>query len=151
MEVLRGPGGPAPTGRASRPTAPPTAPPSCTSSRPRCIGGPTARRSTSSAGERPTPSSAKRVGGVAEAASAGVGPGDSVALVLPNCPQNVIAFFAVLRLGATVVEHNPLYTAGELPAVPRPRGRVAIVWDKVVPVVEEVTEARRWSTWSPST
>ncbi|MBP6526565.1 MAG: AMP-binding protein, partial [Dermatophilaceae bacterium] len=44
----------------------------------------------------------------------GVGPGDSVALLMPNCPQNVIAFCAVLRLGATVVEHNPLYTAGEL-------------------------------------
>ena len=34
----------------------------------------------------------------------GVGPGDSVALLMPNCPQNVIAFCAVLRLGATVVE-----------------------------------------------
>ena len=40
----------------------------------------------------------------------GVRPGDNVALVMPNCPQNVIAFFAVLRLGAAVVEHNPLYT-----------------------------------------
>lgn len=44
----------------------------------------------------------------------GVRPGDNVALVMPNCPQNLIAFFAVLRLGATVVEHNPLYTAAEL-------------------------------------
>ena len=67
------------------------------------------------------------------------GPGDSVALVMPNCPQNVIAFCAVLRLGATVVEHNPLYTAGELrlPFIDH-AARVAIVWDKVVPVVEEV-------------
>ncbi len=67
----------------------------------------------------------------------GVSAGDSVALVMPNCPQNVIAFFAVLRLGATVVEHNPLYTAGELrhPFVDH-AARVAIVWDKVVPVVE---------------
>ena len=29
--------------------------------------------------------------------------GDRVALVLPNCPQNVVAFFAALRLGAVVV------------------------------------------------
>ncbi|OFE18334.1 long-chain fatty acid--CoA ligase [Humibacillus sp. DSM 29435] len=67
----------------------------------------------------------------------GVSAGDSVALIMPNCPQNVIAFFAVLRLGATVVEHNPLYTAGELrhPFVDH-AARVAIVWDKVVPVVE---------------
>jgi len=40
----------------------------------------------------------------------GVSPGDRVALVLPNCPQHVVAFYAVLRLGAIVVEHNPLYT-----------------------------------------
>ncbi len=47
-------------------------------------------------------------------AGLGVGKGDRVALVLPNCPQNVIAFFATLRLGAVVVEHNPLYTEAEL-------------------------------------
>jgi long-chain acyl-CoA synthetase len=44
----------------------------------------------------------------------GVRKGDRVALILPNCPQNVIAFFAVLRLGAVVVQHNPLYTSPEL-------------------------------------
>ena len=67
----------------------------------------------------------------------GVRPGDNVALVMPNCPQNLVAFFAVLRLGATVVEHNPLYTAAELrhPFVDH-GARVAIVWDKVVPVIE---------------
>ena len=71
----------------------------------------------------------------------GVGSGDCVALVMPNCPQNVIAFFAVLRLGATVVEHNPLYTAGELrhPFIDH-AATVAIVWDKVVPVVEELRD-----------
>ena len=44
----------------------------------------------------------------------GVGKGDRVALVLPNCPQNVVAFFGALRLGAVVVQHNPLYTEAEL-------------------------------------
>ena len=44
----------------------------------------------------------------------GVKPGDRVALVLPNCPQHVVAFYAALRLGAVVVEHNPLYTDREL-------------------------------------
>src|SRR3954449_5237015 len=47
-------------------------------------------------------------------ASLGVAPGDRVALILPNCPQHVIAFFAVLRLGATVVQCNPLSTQTEL-------------------------------------
>ncbi|CAN5145979.1 long-chain fatty acid--CoA ligase [soil metagenome] len=43
----------------------------------------------------------------------GVKQGDRVALMLPNCPQFVIAFFATLRLGAIVVPCNPLYTARE--------------------------------------
>src|SRR5438876_6097299 len=44
----------------------------------------------------------------------GVKKGDRVALMLPNCPQFVIAFFGALRAGAIVVPCNPLYTAPEL-------------------------------------
>lgn len=66
----------------------------------------------------------------------GVKPGDRVALILPNCPQHVIAFYAVLRLGAIVVEHNPLYTSVELSHMFEDhRAKVAIVWDKAVPNV----------------
>jgi long-chain acyl-CoA synthetase len=65
--------------------------------------------------------------------------GDRVALVLPNCPQHVVAFYAVLRLGAVVVEHNPLYTPRELRHQFEDHGaRVAIVWDKVVPTVQDL-------------
>ena len=71
----------------------------------------------------------------------GVGPGDRVALVLPNCPQNLVAFHATIRLGAVVVEHNPLYTASELRGPFLDHGaRVAIVWDKVVPMIEQLRE-----------
>ncbi|WP_218184534.1 long-chain-fatty-acid--CoA ligase [Nigerium massiliense] len=60
----------------------------------------------------------------------GVSRGDRVALVLPNCPQHVVAFYAALRLGAVIVEHNPLYTADELATLFADHGaRVAIVWD----------------------
>lgn len=60
----------------------------------------------------------------------GVRKGDRVALILPNCPQNVIAFFAVLRLGAVVVQHNPLYTPAELHHQLADSGAtVAIVYD----------------------
>src|SRR6478609_1750152 len=63
----------------------------------------------------------------------GVKAGDRVALVLPNCPQHVIAFHAALRLGAVVVEHNPLYTDRELRHQFEDHGAaVAIVWDKAV-------------------
>ena len=44
----------------------------------------------------------------------GVGPGDRVALVLPNCPAYPIAFYAVLRLGASVVQVSPLWVADDL-------------------------------------
>jgi long-chain acyl-CoA synthetase len=47
-------------------------------------------------------------------AERGVKPGDRVALVLPNCPQYVIAFFGVLRLAAVVVPCNPVASADEL-------------------------------------
>ena len=62
----------------------------------------------------------------------GVRAGDRVALVLPSCPQHVIAFYAVLRLGAVVVEHNPLYTEHELlHQFADHEASVAIVWDVV--------------------
>ncbi|XMN61746.1 AMP-binding protein [Corynebacterium sp. LaCa142] len=67
----------------------------------------------------------------------GIRPGDRVALVLPNSPQHLIAFFAVLRLGAVVVEHNPQYTAHELaPLFAHHGARIALVWDKVAAVVD---------------
>jgi long-chain acyl-CoA synthetase len=47
-------------------------------------------------------------------AGLGVGRGTKVGLVLPNCPQAVVAFFGALRLGAVVVQNNPLYTEREL-------------------------------------
>lgn len=69
----------------------------------------------------------------------GVRAGDRVALVLPNCPQHIIAFHAVLRLGAVVVEHNPLYTDRELRHQFEDHGAtVAIVWDKVAGRVRQL-------------
>ena len=63
----------------------------------------------------------------------GVVAGDRVAIVLPNCPQHIIAFYAVLRLGAIVVEHNPLYTRRELRHMLEDHtARVAICWDVAV-------------------
>jgi len=68
----------------------------------------------------------------------GVTAGDRVALVLPNCPQHVVAFYAVLRLGAIVVEHNPLYTPRELRHQFEDHGAtVAIAWDKSVATLQE--------------
>ena len=69
----------------------------------------------------------------------GVRPGDRVAVALPNCPQHLVIFYAVLKLGATVVEHNPLYTTPELRGPFQDHAaRVAVVWDKAAPVFERL-------------
>ena len=68
----------------------------------------------------------------------GVRAGDRVALILPNCPQHVIAFYAVLRLGAVVVEHNPLYTSRELRhQFEDHQARVVIAWDKAAAAIRD--------------
>ncbi|SDP51744.1 long-chain acyl-CoA synthetase [Arthrobacter sp. ok909] len=68
----------------------------------------------------------------------GVRAGDRVALILPNCPQHVVAFYAVLRLGAVVVEHNPLYTPGELRhQFEHHQARIVIAWDKAAAAVRD--------------
>ena len=67
----------------------------------------------------------------------GVQKGDPVALVLPNAPQHIVAFYAVLRLGAIVVEHNPLYTPRELRHQFEDHGaKFVIAWDKVVATIQ---------------
>jgi long-chain acyl-CoA synthetase len=44
----------------------------------------------------------------------GVRKGDRVAIMLPNCPQTIIAYYATLSLGAVTVMTNPLYVEREL-------------------------------------
>ncbi|MFC4776907.1 long-chain fatty acid--CoA ligase [Paenibacillus sp. GCM10023252] len=44
----------------------------------------------------------------------GVQKGDRVAIMLPNCPQLMIAYYASLMVGAVVVMTNPLYVQREL-------------------------------------
>lgn len=69
----------------------------------------------------------------------GVRSGDTVAIVLPNSPQNVIAFWATLSLGACAVQHNPQYTTAELTAPFQDHGaKVAVVWNKAADTLDEV-------------
>ncbi|NYE20173.1 long-chain-fatty-acid--CoA ligase [Microbacterium immunditiarum] len=74
----------------------------------------------------------------------GVGPGDPVAIVLPNCPQHIVAFYAVLRVGGIVVEHNPLYTPRELRKQFEDHGaKHVIAWSKVVPTIQDFPDDLR--------
>jgi len=68
----------------------------------------------------------------------GISKGERVAIMLPNCPQAVIAYYGALMAGATVVQTNPLYTGRELHAQLMDSGaRVLVVLDLLMPRVEE--------------
>jgi long-chain acyl-CoA synthetase len=74
----------------------------------------------------------------------GIGKGERVGIMLPNCPQYVIAAFAVLRLGAVVVNVNPSYTPRELLALAADSGMRAIVTlDALAPLVSGVRAETR--------
>ena len=44
----------------------------------------------------------------------GIGKGSKVGLFMPNCPTFIIYYYAVLKIGGTIVNYNPLYTIEEL-------------------------------------
>ena len=57
----------------------------------------------------------------------GVRPGDRVALLLPNCPQFLIAELGAWKIGAIVAPLNPTYTEAELEGPLRDHGIETIV------------------------
>ena len=75
----------------------------------------------------------------ASLARLGIVKGDRVGIMLPNCPQYTFSAFAVLRLGAIVVNINPSYTAREVLTVASDSGvRVVITLDALAPLVQAV-------------
>ena len=44
----------------------------------------------------------------------GIKKGQRVAIMLPSCPQYIVAYYAILRLGGVVVNVNPMYVEREL-------------------------------------
>ena len=68
--------------------------------------------------------------------SLGVQKGERVGIHLPNCPQYPIAYYAVLSLGAIVVNLNPMYTAEELKLMAKVTGLTTLItFDMVLPIV----------------
>ena len=69
----------------------------------------------------------------------GVQKEDRVAIHLPNCPQFLFAYFAVLRLGAIVVPCNPTYTAREMTHQLNDSGaRLIITLSALYPLIKEI-------------
>jgi long-chain acyl-CoA synthetase len=64
----------------------------------------------------------------------GIARGDRVGIMLPNCPQYLIGAFAILRIGAIVVNVNPLYTPREIAVVAVDSGmRLLLTLDVLAP------------------
>lgn len=62
----------------------------------------------------------------------GVQKGDRVAVILPNLSQYPISIFAILKIGAIVVNINPLYTENEMGYILQDSGaKVAIVLNMI--------------------
>ena len=72
-------------------------------------------------------------------AAVGVKKGDRVALMLPNCPQYVISFFATVKLGAIVTQLNPMYVEREIQHILDDSGaETIVVYSDVYPRVKSV-------------
>jgi len=69
----------------------------------------------------------------------GIKKGDRVALMLPNIPQMVIAYYGTLRIGAIAVPTNPLYHEHELEIQLKDSGAETLVAvDMFYPVISPV-------------
>lgn len=85
---------------------------------------------------------AQEINNTAQAlAKKGLQKGDRVAIMLPNCPQYPISFYASLTCGATIVQVNPMYQAAELIHILNDSGaKILIVMDQLLPLYESIQE-----------
>jgi long-chain acyl-CoA synthetase len=71
----------------------------------------------------------------------GITKGDRIGIMLPNCPQYIIAAFAILRHGAVIVNINPSYTAREVLNVAADSGiRMLMTLDALAPLALAVKD-----------
>ncbi|HBV87650.1 MAG TPA: long-chain fatty acid--CoA ligase [Desulfosporosinus sp.] len=73
----------------------------------------------------------------------GVKTGDRISIYMPNSANWVISFFAIQRIGAIVVQTNPLYVESELKALLQDSGAIGIVsipqlLPRIAPVQKEI-------------
>jgi len=74
----------------------------------------------------------------------GVRKGDRVALMLPNCPEFVIAFYGTLRIGAVPVNTNPMYVSREMKEQFEDSGcETVVLLDQFYPRLREIHAATR--------
>uniref|UniRef100_A0A7V6DNG7 Long-chain fatty acid--CoA ligase n=1 Tax=Desulfobacca acetoxidans TaxID=60893 RepID=A0A7V6DNG7_9BACT len=68
----------------------------------------------------------------------GLGPGERLALLLPNCPQLAVSYHAILSVGGVAVPLNPLLSPEEIVFQLKDSGcRKLVVLDHLLPKVED--------------
>lgn len=70
----------------------------------------------------------------------GVGKGERVALMLPNCPEYVYSYYACMKIGAVVVQMNPLYMPDEVEFILKDSG--AKIFVGIDAAIDSFQEAR---------
>ena len=74
----------------------------------------------------------------------GVRKGDRVAIMLPNCPEFVVALYGALRIGAIPVNTNPMYVAREMREQFGDSGcETLVLLDQFFPRLREIHAATR--------
>ena len=74
-------------------------------------------------------------------AARGLKKGDRVAVLLPNCPQFLIAFYGILKLGCIHVPVNPLFKEREfLHEMNDARPRLIVALDLLFPLIQAVRD-----------
>ncbi|HPT70476.1 MAG TPA: AMP-binding protein, partial [Syntrophomonas sp.] len=72
---------------------------------------------------------------------AGIKKGDRVGILLPNCPQMVISFWAILQAGGVIVNLNPMYKPEELKGMIEKTGMTALItFDGLIPGVQQLCQ-----------
>jgi len=70
----------------------------------------------------------------------GVEKGDHIAFLLGNTPHYLISLYATMRLGATAIPINPIYTADEISfIIQNSDAKVVIALDMLLPLVEKIS------------
>lgn len=72
---------------------------------------------------------------------AGIKKGDRVGILLPNCPQMVISFWAILQAGGIIVNLNPMYKPEELKGMIEKTGMTALItFDGLIAGVQQLCQ-----------
>ncbi|WP_085524276.1 long-chain-fatty-acid--CoA ligase [Tuberibacillus sp. Marseille-P3662] len=69
----------------------------------------------------------------------GIQKGDRVAMMLPNSPQFVMAYYGILRMGGIVTQVNPMLVERELEYILKDsEAKMIVVWDQLYPLVKKI-------------